>query len=304
MTTTSVPAPAGAVVVGVDGSALSDAALLWAAAEADRLGAPLHLVHAFVYVHAMGGYAVLDRANPDEIGGEVCAAAVARAQAEHPDLAVTSEVRVGPAAPQLLKASREARMVVVGARGHGRVGGMLVGSVSQQIALHATCPVVVVRGPRAEGPVVVGMDGSAEADEALHFALSHAHGTGAPLRVVRAEYLESPPGVPPGEWYGGLVERVKELTGAVRSTVEQAARAYPGLDVDVRVVHQHPVSALVEASQDARLLVVASRGLGGFAGLLLGSVSQGVLTRSPVSVAVVPRDAGPRQEPEERDITR
>ncbi len=304
MTTQSVPAPAGAVVVGVDGSALSAAAVRWAAGEAERTGAPLHVVHAFVYFHAMGGYAVMDRADPDEIGGEVCAAAVEQARAEHPDLAVTGEVRVGPAAPQLLKAAREASMIVLGARGHGRVGGMLVGSVSQQVALHARCPVVVVRGQADAGPVVVGMDGSAEADDALRFALRHAAGVGAPVRVVRAEYLESPPGVPPGEWYADLVARLEELTGKVRTTVEEARREFPGVDVEVRVIHQHPVTTLVEESADARLLVVASRGLGGFAGLLLGSVSQAVLTRSTTSVAVVPRAAGTRDEPEARDITR
>jgi len=304
MTINSVPAPAGAVVVGVDGSALSEAALLWAAAEADRLDAPLHVVHAFVYVHAMGGFAVVDVATPDEIGGEVCAAAAARVRAEFPDLPVTVEVRVGPAAPQLIKASGEARMVVLGARGHGRIGGVLVGSVSQQVALHARCPVVVVRGGVEEGPVVVGMDGSAEAEEALRFAIRHAEGVGAPLRVVRAEYIEAMPGVPPGEWYADLVDRMESFTERVRETVAAAAREHPGVEVEVEVIRQHPASALVDESAQARMVVVASRGLGGFAGLLLGSVSQSVLSRSMASVAVVPRPGDPREEPEARDITR
>jgi len=304
MTINSVPAPAGAVVVGVDGSALSEAALLWAAAEAHSRGAPLHIVHAFVYVHAMGGFAVVDVATPDEIGGEVCAAASARVRAEHPDLPVTVEVRVGPAAPQLIKASREASLVVLGARGHGRVGGVLVGSVSQQVALHSRCPVVVVRGRGEDGPVVVGMDGSVEADEALRFAIRHAEGVGAPLRVVRAEYVEALPGVPPGEWYADLVDRMQALTETVRARVAEVAREPPGVEVELEVVHQHPASALVDESAQARLLVVASRGLGGFAGLLLGSVSQAVLSRSMASVAIVPPSGPARQEPEARDITR
>ncbi|TNC17267.1 universal stress protein [Georgenia sp. 311] len=304
MTINSVPAPAGAVVVGVDGSGLSESALLWAAAEAARLGSPLHIVHAFVYVHAMGGFAVVDVATPDEIGGEVCAAALERVRAEFPDLAVTTEVRVGPAAPQLIKASRQASMVVLGARGHGRIGGVLVGSVSQQVALHSRCPVVVVRGGVEGGPVVVGLDGSVQADEALRFALRHAEGVGAPLRVVRAEYVEAPPGVPPGEWYADLVDRMQALTESVRSKVEEVAREHPGVEVELEILHQHPVSALVDESAQARLIVVASRGLGGFAGLLLGSVSQGVLSRSMASVAVVPPAGGPREEPEARDITR
>ncbi len=304
MTIELVPAPAGAVVVAVDGSSLADEALRWAAAYATRTGAPLHVVHAFVYVHAMGGYAVFDPADPEELGGKVCEDAVSVVRAGYPDLPVTAEVRLGPAAPQLLKAAKDAAAIVLGARGHGRVGGMLIGSVSQQVAMHARCPVVVVRGSgeHAGGPVVVGLDGSPEAARALRFALGYAGGVGAPVRAVRSTYLEAPPGVPPGAWYGDLMERVEELTRTVRAQVEAARGEFPGVDLDLRIVHRHPVEALVEEADDAQLLVVASRGLGGFTGLLLGSVSQGVLSRSRLPVAVVPRSGEERELGEERQI--
>lgn len=284
MTTRSVPVPAGAVVVGVDGSTLSDNALMWAAAQAERAGAPLHVVHAFVYIHAMGGVAVFDSRDPEELGGEVCADAAKKARAAHPDLPVTTEVRVGSAAPQLLKVAQDAGMVVLGARGHGRVTGALIGSVSQQVAMHASCPVVVVRSDgHAQGPVVVGVDGSSESIGALRFALHHAAALDTPLRVVRAEYVDPPD----GDWHGHLVDPVQQITAHVRATVDEAAREYPDVDVDLRVLLRHPVTALVEESTDASLLVVASRGLGGFKGLFLGSVSQGVLSQAAASVAIV-----------------
>ncbi|WP_413450325.1 universal stress protein [Georgenia phoenicis] len=286
------------IVVGVDGSSLADTAVLWAAAEADRRGTTLHVVHAFVHLHAVGGYvAVLDTANPLEIGGEVCERAAGAAREAFPSLTVTTEVRVGRAAPELIKASREAAMLVLGARGHGRVTGLIVGSVSQQVAMYARCPVVVVRGPAASGPVVVGVDGSPAAAEALRFAVAHAAATGAPVRAVRAEYVELPMGAPPGDWYADLVARSEQATVAARRAVDEVAAEHPGLDIELRVLRRHPEAALVEEAEGASLLVVAKRGLGGFTGLMLGSVSQGVLSRAKVSVAVVPGG----EEPEHPD---
>lgn len=300
MTMTTSSTPARPIVVAVDGSSLSEAAVRWAAAEAGRRGTTLHIVHAFVYVHAVGGYmGVFDTADPAEIGGDVCERASRAALEVYPDLTVTSEVRVGRAAPEVIKASRDASMVVLGARGHGRLTGLLAGSVSQQVAMYARCPVVVVRGDDEPAParrVVVGVDGSSAATGALRFAAEHAAATGVPVLAVRAEYVEMPVGVP-GEWYSALAERATEATEAARRGVEEVAAEVPGADIDLRVVRNHPETALVEESADAGLLVVASRGLGGFKGLMLGSVSQGVLSRAAVTVVVVPGG----QEPEHAD---
>ena len=304
MTTSPAPVPAGAVVVGVDGSPLANEALAWAAAEAERSGAPLHVAHAFMHVASTGGFGAYDPGIPEDFADEVLREAVERVRTGHPELSVTAEVRHGPAAPQLIKAAKDARLIVLGAGGYGRVSGAILGSVSQQVAMHAACPVVVVRGraERGEQPIVVGLDGSAEASTALGWALRYAADVGAPVRVVRAEYLEVPPGVPPAAWYGDMLEQLNQLTESVRREVETARDQFPGVDVELLVVRRHPVSALVKEAKGAQLVVVASRGLGGFTGLLLGSVSQGVLSRSPASVAILP--AASRQEPEERDITR
>ncbi len=291
MNTTSRPALRNTIVVGVDGSTLSHDALAWAAAEAERRGLGVHILHVFVYIQPVAGYAVFDPADPEELGGHVCEEAAATIRSTHPDLPVTTEVRVGRPAPELVQLADESAMVVLGARGHGRIGGLLIGSVSQQVATHARCPVVVVRGTeRADrAPVVVGMDGSSESVEALRFALDHARSLGAPVRVVHSEWVDTPPGAPLGAWYGDLIQRARERTEAVRSAVDDVVTHIPGVDVEFRAVDTHPVDALTEESEDASLLVVASRGLGGFAGLLLGSVSQGVLSRATVPVAIVPR---------------
>ncbi len=286
--------PTRAVLVAVDGSSLSYAALRWAAAMAERTGLPLHIVHVFVHLPPVSGMAVFDPADPQELGRRVVEEAEDIVRADHPELEVRTEVRVGRAAPDLVAMSQDAAVVALGARGHGRVTGVLLGSVSQQVAMHAACPVVVVRGGgnlAEDAPVVVGLDGSPEAEGALRFALDRAVTAGAPVRVVRAEYVEPPPGAPPGPWYTDLVERVEQLTEQVRATVAEARHARPDLDIELRVVHDHPVTALVEASTDASMVVVARRGLGGFAGLLLGSVSQGVLSRAQVPVVVVPNPA-------------
>src|SRR5690625_2631506 len=133
MTTSPAPAPAGAVVVGVDGSPLANEALAWAADEAERSGSPLHIAHALMYVASTGGFVAYDPGIPEEFAAEVVRGAVERVRAGHPDLSVTAEVRRGPAAPQLIKAAKEAHLIVLGAGGYGRVSGAILGSVSQQV---------------------------------------------------------------------------------------------------------------------------------------------------------------------------
>lgn len=279
------------IVVAIDGSPVSEEAVRWAADEAARRGTTLHVVHAFTYAHAPGGYVgTYDPEAPARVSEAMCQRAVAIAQDAHPDLAVTTEVRVGRAAPELVKASDHAAMMVLGSRGHGRLTGVIVGSVSQQVATHAHCPVVVVRekDEKAATSVVVGVDGSPAAARALLFAAEHAAASGASVRAIRSEYVEIPVGAPDGNWYGALVEHVARATEEARRTVEEVAAELPDVDIELRVVREHPETALVEASAEAEMLVVASRGLGGFAGLMLGSVSQGVLSRAKVTVAVVP----------------
>jgi nucleotide-binding universal stress UspA family protein len=283
------------VLVGVDGSDASRAAIDLGVREARLRGRPLRLVHAFVWpllrVHLGpspegppdGGLA----AEADRILGE----ALADARSAGADLAVTGEVIDGAPAPVLLAEARHAELVVLGDRGLGGFTGLLVGSVAVQVAAHAPGPVLVARGEMPEqGPVVVGVDGSADSELAVEFAFQEAAARNAELVALHA-------------WYGSPPRRIEDelpliynaedvQAEQVRQLAEAIAKArsrFPAVTVAEVVRHGRPARTLVEAAAGAQLVVVGARGRGGFTGLLLGSVSQAVLHHAPCPVAIVRR---------------
>jgi len=138
----------GKVVVGVDGSAGSRAALQWAAEEARTRGAVLEAVIVWQYpaLTTMPAFGVLPPA--DEMNAEAKAALAAVLEEEHllssPELTVLEAITQGPPAAGLLEAAKDADLLVVGSRGHGGFTGLLLGSVSQHCLTHSRCPVVVV----------------------------------------------------------------------------------------------------------------------------------------------------------------
>ncbi|WP_341925351.1 universal stress protein [Nocardioides psychrotolerans] len=287
------------IVVGVDGSPSSDAALDWAAAEAVRRRRRLHLC-AVGQRELPGGDAalyvgeVLELAEADAITRAETAldAAIARVDAGWPELEVTRESILGSPAGVLVEHSAHADTIVVGHRGHGVLVGALLGSVAYQVAAHAVCPVVVVRAPDvpgspnpATGGVVVGVDGSAGSEAAVGFAYEEAASRGCDLHVVKAWWTSS----------AGLFHDLKlDFQNAERLAVSETlvgwGDKYPDVTVHVTVPMSPTVGGLVAAGTGAELLVVGHRGLGGFRRLLLGSVSHGVLQHAVCPVAVV-RDA-------------
>ncbi|MER6982120.1 universal stress protein, partial [Streptomyces carpinensis] len=158
------------VVVGVDGSTSSLAAVEVAAGEAQRRGAELRVVHAFSWpVRPM--YAPLDPSPLNRVVHE--AAQLARRMA--PDVEVAEAVVTGNAVAVLEAESRVAGLVVVGARGTGGFIGMLLGSTAVSLAAHSQCPVMVVRGePAGYGPIVLAVDGSSAGEKAIAFAFAEA----------------------------------------------------------------------------------------------------------------------------------
>ncbi|MDW4910861.1 universal stress protein [Streptomyces sp. ADMS] len=292
----------GLVVVGVDGSASSLAAVETAAREAQWRGAGLRVVHAFLWpaMHAPLGPSPL---GPPEGGlrnmvERVVAEAVARATSTAPGVDVSHAVVTGEPLTVLEAQSRAADLVVVGSRGTGGFVGLLVGSTAVHLATHGQCPVLVVReGGDEEGPVVVGVDGSAAGEQAIEFAFAEAALRGARLRAIHAWTLwnaplpEMPEATdaytnPPG----GVAEAEERL---VSEALAGRREQYPGVSVEHRAMRSQTREALIEASRSAQLLVVGARGRGGFAGLMLGSVSQAVLHHAHCPVAVV-RGAGER----------
>jgi nucleotide-binding universal stress UspA family protein len=183
-------------------------------------------------------------------------------------------------------------MVVLGDRGRGGFAGLLLGSVATAVSAHASSPVVVVRGdvsadPRT-GPVVVGVDDSPDGRAAVSAAFAEAAARGVGLVAVRAW-------APPATWHCLSRPRhddaIEEMETAERrllsDVVEPGRGAHPDVTVTLHLPETSASDALVSASRDAQLVVVGSRGRGGFRGLLLGSVSQQLLHHAHCPVLVV-----------------
>lgn len=259
------------ILAGYDGSPGSEHALNWAAREARSRGTVLTVCHAWAP----------DVATLSD-GERVIVDGLRRAK----DLMGPEKVRPllvsGPATAVLCEHSRSADMMVLGSRGHGGMAGMLLGSVSWQVAAYAHCPVVVIRGHwrpaggYAPGPVVVGVDGSAASDAALGFGFEEAALRGAALLAVSA--LADAPGS-----LGGNLR----LQDDVEQVVTRRQKEHPEVTVLRQVAEGGARAALLTAAHDAQLLVVGSRGREGIQGMLLGSVSQALLHHAPCPVAVV-----------------
>jgi nucleotide-binding universal stress UspA family protein len=288
-----------AVVAGVDGSAESLVAADWAAREATRRELPLRLLHSFD--QAMPNLWIdfppvaLDLEEPLRAAREKLGATATDLREKYPELSVKATITAGRPAETLVERSGEAHLIVVGARGHGGFTGLLTGSVSAQIAAHAQCPVVVVRPGEAEGAsgdarqVLVGVDVSPESEAALEFAFDAAARRGVPLVALHVwqTLLSSHLGSTSRPHH----ESPEAIDEANRILAEQLAgwsQKYPDVKVDQRAVYGfNPAAELLDAARTAGLVVVGCRGRGGFAGLLLGSVSRTVVHHSPSPVAVV-----------------
>jgi nucleotide-binding universal stress UspA family protein len=288
------------IVVGVDGSPQADTAVRWAATRAQHTGARLRLLHTQVVpvpapampLAAPAPYTA-DPQDYAAAGEAVLTAAATVAHNQASGIDVTTDLRVGGAAPVLIDASAEADLIVVGSRGLGGFAGLLLGSVSAQVSGHARCPVVVVHGqPSAAGPVVVGVDGSEPAAKALTFAFGEARRFGTGVIAVHAWSLPLPAG--PAEAAaaaratGDDPARYRQAARQVLTdAVADCRRQHPDVPVDERLVEHSAAGALLEAAAEPAMIVVGSRGHGGFIGLLLGSTSHSVLHHATCPVAVV-----------------
>ena len=287
------------IVVGYDESFSAETALNWAADEAVRLGAPLRVIHVLEQPMRAVGAATGPAPQPDDFSHRRADALVADAvrmvQVGRARLAVTGLVLVGAPALELIAESEDARLIVVGHRGRDGFPGLLLGSIGVSVSAHARCPVAVVRGradsPGPRRPVVVGFDGSDQASAALGVAFEEAAARRVGLRVLRAWQ----PPVP--RWsVTELGVDPEDLAVAERTAVTEALKPwrdrYPQVAVTVDVVAGGAARELLSVSRTCQLVVVGSRGRGGFRGLLLGSVSQQLLHHADVPVIVVHEAAG------------
>lgn len=274
----------GPVVAGWDASNEAQLALRHAHARAEREDLPLRVVIARGDIGRVSRWAdEWSRGLADE-WTELARKELA--ELGRPDL--VPDVREGTPAEVLVAESATASCVVVGAGGHGPLYGRLLGSVSQHLARHATGTVLVSRSGGSEsGPVVVGVDGSRQSLRALEFALHEAGSRGAALDVVHVPSRLAGWAYFEGATSPELVNELAEHAAGVSDAVTKAFDAHPDVSATLRTTGSSPAHELARAAETACLVVVGSRGSGGFAGLLLGSVAHAVLHRAASPVAVV-----------------
>lgn len=268
------------ILVAYDGSPDAELALRWAGEEARATGTGLRVMVVDDVVTSPWGLAVAHH------GEEVLAGAGAALADVVPEAVL--ETRVGHVMEELLNASESASMVVVGSRGHGRTEDLLIGSVSQHLARHATCPVAVVRPAHTAGSrrIVVGIDGSKTSSEALEYACRRAERTGESVTAIHA-WHEHVPSTDVWSSEPRVVDSMPHRQVLLAESVAGVRTDHPDVVLEQEAVPVAPVRCLADASRNASLLVVGSHGLGFFGGLLLGSVSQGVLHRAECPVVVV-----------------
>ena len=293
----------GAVVVGVDGSEAALRAVRWAAERAAWRSVPLHVVHAYGLVSR---YFAMDVPVPPGVIESLLAEArailreaVAEAEATASGVEVHTQLVNHPAVPALLRCSQGAELVVLGASGFGGFAGMLAGSTAVAVAGHAAAPVVVVRcgegrsAPPTSGPIVVGVDGSPLSERAVAGAFEEAALRSAPLVVVRAWMDVEDEGVMRrAKLFFTNTPEEDEVRALLDEQLAGWEEKYPGVSVERVVVRDRPRRQLLERSRTAQLVVVGSRGRGGFTGMLLGSTSQALIHHAGCPVMIVrPRDS-------------
>jgi nucleotide-binding universal stress UspA family protein len=280
------------VVVGFDGSATARSAVQYGAREALRHGCGLRIVHAFGWPVILPPFhAPYDQHDQGPRGAmlDLLAQTALAVQADHPHLSVTTRLVDGSPGGVLVGASRDAQLLVVGHRGLGGFSGLLVGSVAAQAAGHTRCPVVVVRGdcPPDGAPVVLGTDGSPGANRAAEVAFAQAQLRDAELILAHHQPARRSPADAiatgnPGFW---------ATVGDPAAGALGVGARYPDVKYRTEVVPGDSVaSGLIAFARrtSAGLLVVGSRGLGGFRGLVMGSTSRNVIEHAPCPVMVVP----------------
>jgi len=284
------------IVVGVDGSTASTAAVQWAARRAAMRNTGLTIVHAAPPVAPGSSLIVWTEPSPSEVmrtQEEQAQRLIDDAAKTANDIArglhIQTKVIAAAPVPALLELSNDAQIVVVGRRGRSSLSGVLLGSVSTAMIHRAGCPVAVIHDESpAEAasmvaPVVVGIDGSPASELATAIAFDEASWRGVEVVALHASCDSDPFGIHQLEW--GVAEpRAHE---ALAERLAGWQERYPDVRVRRVVVFDRPAHHLIEQAKTAQLVVVGTRGHGEFSGLLLGSVSAAVVqvTRTPVIVA-------------------
>ena len=287
------PAERG-IVVGVDGSPESHAAVRWAAQEAVLRRRPVTLLHVVAPIvvtwpiePVITGFYEWQEDNATEVLKQSQETLHSEVEGS-PSPEVHLELRHDGIMTELSSASESADMIVVGSRGLGPVGGAVLGSVSRALLHHARCPVIVaregvVRRPDRNLPVLLGIDGSPASEAATAFAFEEASRRGVELVALHAWSDVAVFPVLGMDWHT-YEQQGHEVLGERLAGWQEA---YPDVHISRRIVCDKPARWLIDESKHAQLVVVGSRGRGGISSMLLGSVSTAVAESATTPVAVV-----------------
>lgn len=283
--------PKPGVVVAVDGSPESYVAVRWAAKHAamrrDRLTIVTVVTREYLYIRdpetqdrvhqwqRHHGEAVLRRAQhvaEDTVGAGVL-----------PE--ICTDLIFGKPVPLLADMSKEFRILVVGRRGLGTFDRLVLGSVSSGLVHYAHSPVAVIHEvPHLDrdDPVIVGIDGSPVSEPAIALAFDEASHRKVPLVAMHA-WVDVLDTAPEFDWRAER-EQANELLGERLAGWQEQ---YPDVSVVRKLVKGNPGRWLIEHSRHAQLVVLGSHGRGGFAGMLLGSVSRSVVQAAHSPIIIV-----------------
>ncbi|SDU78943.1 universal stress protein [Arcanobacterium phocae] len=290
------------VVVGIDGSPASRSALRWAHAQARARSARLHLVCAYELPSYAPELMPTSGARiPAGDSGFLYSAAEKMikeiaASVENQGVEVTWSLEFGDPTEILVGMSKKVALIVVGGREEtsNSLADRLLRTVSSAVPSNAYCPTVVVPADHTEDDlpikhIVVGVDGSDHAKTALQRAVWEADRWHAHLSIVATVNTAAATWIPADTFRSGFLEEVAESVRTQLAEVDEGRE----IDVEVHTVEGNPAQILTEFSHKVDLLVLGTRGRGGFAGLLLGSTSQSVLSTASCPTMVVPRRVRP-----------
>ncbi|ATL32219.1 universal stress protein [Streptomyces formicae] len=287
------------LIVGVDGSESSLLAVDWAVDEADRLGLPVRLVHAWLWELYEGGAFAYGLPGPSlHVSGEearrIVDLAAERAGRRSAAVKISTEVLPEDTEAALLRASRNATALITGSRGRGPIAGLLLGSVSLAMASRALCPVVVVRGSEASrnsehGRIVIGVGDATNGVAAIRFAFREAEARHCTLDAVRAwrRPAHETTGLPLASGESARHHR-EHASALLEDALRVPARDHPSVHVRGSVVEGPAHKILVDRTGAADLLVLGGR-RHGRVGPQLGRVAHALLHHADCPVAVVPQ---------------
>jgi nucleotide-binding universal stress UspA family protein len=283
------------IIIAVDGSAESDAAISWAAREASMRHEHVTLMHVVQPVvlswpvsAEQTTVAEWQEDNARHVIDHARDGLSAAVDLPHPPDFRTEVLNAHPV-DALVDASEDARMIVVGSHGRGALGRLLLGSVSRGVVENAHCPVALIHTDEGsapvdpKAPVLLGVDGSPASEAAIQWAFDEASRRGVELIALHAWSDVAVFPILGMDWRTYQSQGEELLAERLAGWQER----YPDVHVSRRLVCDTPARWLLEESQNAQLVVLGSHGRGGFAGMRLGAVSAAVAQSTKVPVIVV-----------------